>query len=226
MNKKILFYTSILCFACLTACQQLFVQQRENLVRLGVVREIGVDYVRVSGVLLDVADKDGNPLQTFGHCWSASNQAPTLDDLSNNLGKTENFGDFFTTMRDLTIEATYYVRAYAESTEGVEYSDESFEIIPGLVRTTVVFNISSIDAIAEGTISDLANFDTYGHCWAKTVPSIQDTKTTYSSIPIEPFISEITGLEPNSTYYVRSYMIDSNGIPNYGDLIEFQTGSE
>lgn len=226
MNNKILFYTNLLLLLFLTSCQQLFFQERENIIRLGIIKEIGVNYVSVGGVLLDISDKEDSPVQAYGHCWSDTNSEPTLVDLSSDFGQPSRFGEFNTQMQELIPEKSYFIRAYAQSSKGEEYTNEVFTIIPGLARTTSVFNITGTDAIAEGTLSTLVtSVNTYGHCWAKgRNPTISDTRTNFSALPLEPFISEITGLEPNSTYFVRTYMIDNNGIPNYGELIKVETG--
>jgi uncharacterized protein (TIGR02145 family) len=61
-----------------------------------------------------------------------------------------------------------------------------------------------------------------GVCWGTTPnPTIIDSKTS-NGAGIGTFISFLTGLNINSTYYVRAYAINSKG-PGYGNELSFTT---
>ena len=64
-----------------------------------------------------------------------------------------------------------------------------------------------------------------GICWNNTgMPTISDAHTTEGS-GTGRFISTITGLSPNTTYYVRAYATNSMGT-SYGNQIDFTTESQ
>lgn len=61
-----------------------------------------------------------------------------------------------------------------------------------------------------------------GVCWSLFPnPTISDTKTT--DRPVEKmFVSKLTNLQPNKTYYVRAYAVNSEGV-GYGKQVTFNT---
>lgn len=74
-------------------------------------------------------DIDGNidatgglQIISYGHCWSTSPN-PTVSGSKTDLGTTQEIGIFKSTVSDLALNTTYYVRAYARNAEGISYSD-------------------------------------------------------------------------------------------------------
>jgi len=77
-------------------------------------------------------------------------------------------------------------------------------------------------ATSGGGVSD-QNLNGWGVCW-----STSSNPTTANDVTQDwdsPFISSISGLTPNTTYYVRAYAIDYNGVTYYGNQISFTTSS-
>jgi uncharacterized protein (TIGR02145 family) len=95
------------------------------------------------------------------------------------------------------------------------------------ISTRVVTKITSTSAVAGG-INTVENGDTVtarGFCWAWELqePGIGHTKTTEDP-GTGRFISNITGLTGNTTYYLRAYASSNyQGEPIYGNVIEFKT---
>jgi len=90
--------------------------------------------------------------------------------------------------------------------------------------TTSISNITAISSESGGNISDDGGFAVTdrGVCWSiSTNPTINDYKTD-DGTGIGTFTSNITGLNVNTTYYVRAYATNVNGI-NYGDEYSFTT---
>jgi len=92
------------------------------------------------------------------------------------------------------------------------------------VKTSGVLNISSNTASCGG----LVNSEGYGTvtirgvCWSTSEnPTVSNSRTTDGS-GSGTFTSNITGLTPNTTYYVRAYAINSVGTA-YGEEISFTT---
>lgn len=66
----------------------------------------------------------GSQITSYGHCWSI-NQNPTIDDQCTNLGMTDKIGSFKSTIEDLLVNTTYYVRAYATNSQGTAYGEQT-----------------------------------------------------------------------------------------------------
>ncbi|RIJ46829.1 HYR domain-containing protein [Maribellus luteus] len=102
--------------------------------------------------------------------------------------------------------------------------DAVIESIQSDVSTSSVSSITNSSAVCGGNIiSDGGSYITAkGVCWStSTNPSILDSKTEDGS-GIETFVSTITGLSRNTTYYVKAYATNSVGT-GYGDEVSFTT---
>ena len=95
-----------------------------------------------------------------------------------------------------------------------------------IVTTQAATSISYTTATANGNITNLGypNPTQYGHCWSITTnPTVANSKTekgTASSTGA--YTSALTGLNPNTTYYVRSYATNFTGTV-YGTQVSFTT---
>ena len=94
------------------------------------------------------------------------------------------------------------------------------------VYTTSLHSITSSTAICEGEIRDTtAAIKSRGFCWSASSFSPAITDGNLKCTPgIGKFTGQLTGLTPNTFYYVRSFAEDKNGI-NYGESIRFQTSA-
>ncbi|MBW6497766.1 MAG: hypothetical protein K0B09_05225 [Bacteroidales bacterium] len=95
-----------------------------------------------------------------------------------------------------------------------------------VILTTDVTSITQITAISGGNISadGGATITARGVCWNTAEnPTINDNKTTDGQGSGE-FSSNMTGLTPNTTYYVRAYATNSAGT-GYGEAISITTQS-
>lgn len=212
----------------ITACSEVFLQVRENLLRMGEIQEIGLNTASVNGLLLDVGEDFNLKVQAHGHCWGTGSE-PTIGlDSFSDFGSTEVFGEFGTVMTELSPETPYYVRAYVTDAQGTQYSDE-IRFVPGIVRNISVSNISTSRATAEGRLieSFISEVSIVGHCWSTdTRPTINNARTEFGTASIQEgtyFYSDITGLSPNTRYYIRSYAITADGVVVYGEELTFTT---
>ena len=92
------------------------------------------------------------------------------------------------------------------------------------VATTIVSKISQSEATSGGNITNDggAKITARGVCWSKnTNPSTTNSKTI-DGVGKGNYISDITSLEPNTTYYIRAYATNSIGT-SYGNEITFVT---
>jgi hypothetical protein len=109
-------------------------------------------------------------------------------------------------------------------------SDAVFTILPTTTRPTVTTNnissITSTGAVSGGNVvSDGgASVTARGVCWSTTPnPTVSNSKTT-DGTGTGAFTSTITGLSPNTIYYLRAYATNNNGT-SYGAEKSFTTSS-
>ncbi len=151
---------------------------------------------------------------------------PTLSNTILNIGSGT--GSFSGSITGLTPNTTYYVRAYATNSAGTGYGNEvSFQTLPVAVPSLITTDASGITqttVTTGGTISNDggATITERGIVYGtSTNPTTSSTKVTSGS-GTGSFSINITGLTPNTTYYIRSYAINSVGT-GYGNNITFQT---
>jgi uncharacterized protein (TIGR02145 family) len=99
------------------------------------------------------------------------------------------------------------------------------KINPPVLTTSEITAISSNNANSGGNITSDggATIISCGVCWGTvTDPSISDNKTT-DGADVSSFVSNISGLTANTTYYLRAYASNSAGIA-YGNTLTFKTG--
>jgi hypothetical protein len=101
---------------------------------------------------------------------------------------------------------------------------DEIKMVPKL--SVSVTNVQTTTAIGSGKIIDNGGETIFvsGFCWSTIQqPTTANNKTTsgYGSFQ-SSFDSSITGLAPNTTYYLRGYSINSIGT-GYSDEISFTT---
>jgi hypothetical protein len=154
---------------------------------------------------------------------------PSLD---SNWGYSENgsgTGSFTHTMTSLSPNTTYYVRAYAINGEGIIYGqNETFTTLTQYpeVTTNDVTAISFNTAVSGGNvISDNGNsIIIRGVVW-NTIPNptlSNNIGKTENGGGTGPFVSNLSGLVPNTTYYVRAYARNGYAVA-YGSEKVFST---
>lgn len=177
----------------------------------------------------NVTNAGGGTVRVRGVCWSTS-QNPTINNSHTNNGTGT--GSFTSSITGLTANRTYYVRAYATNSAGTAYGAQktfttSSPIYVPTVTTNQVTNITQNSATCGGNVvsNGGATVTARGVCWSNTnsLPTINNSHTTNGS-GTGSFTSSITGLSPETTYYVRAYATNSAGT-GYGDLRTFTTNS-
>ncbi|MFH0867017.1 MAG: T9SS type A sorting domain-containing protein, partial [Bacteroidota bacterium] len=147
----------------------------------------------------------------YGVCWNTTG-TPTTADSNTDEGGTSSTGPFTSGMTGLTTYTIYYVRAYATNASGTAYGNEVTFLtsaVPAVITTDSITAIAYTTATGNGTIVDLGipTPTAYGVCWNTAgTPTLADSYTD-EGVPgsTGAFISLMTGLSQNTTYYVRAY---------------------
>lgn len=94
---------------------------------------------------------------------------------------------------------------------------------PPVVTTLDVTEITKTTAISGGELSEMTSLIvSKGICWStKQNPTTEDIKKTDFSSSTS-FLCSMTGLTPNTKYYIRAYAINPTGT-GYGNQVEFTT---
>ena len=157
-----------------------------------------------------------------GVAWSTSPNPTINDNLTNNGSGASTFQSVLTNLLPGT---SYYYRAYATNTVGTGYGMSFSLTTQGLatLTTTEIMQINSNYAVSGGNITSNggANVIARGVCWGTSPnPTIALTTKTVNGSGNGLFTSNLTGLTPGTTYYVRSYATNAVGTA-YGNEISF-----
>lgn len=175
-----------------------------------------------------VVDDGGTEVTGRGVVWSRQTHPSTEE----NDGMTEDGegpGSFTSVLDGLKPETTYYVRAFAVNSEGTAYGDQvSFvtlaDVKPPTVLTNPVTNITHNSAIAGGNVTESggASVSERGVVYATSAgPALDDHVVTVRR-GTGTFIAPLTGLQPQTSYYLRAYATNAAGT-SYGEEVVFTT---
>lgn len=175
----------------------------------------------------DITDDGGAEVSLRGVCWSTTPN-PTTDDSKTTDGS--GIGSFTSSVTGLTINSTYYLRAYATNSVGTSYGNQqSFNTLTytfPTITTTPVTNISFTSATFGGDITydGGSPVTDRGVCWSTSPnPTIADDKTS-NSTGTGIYTSDVSGLTKSTKYYVRAYATNIAGTI-YGNEVSFTTPS-
>ena len=175
----------------------------------------------------NVTSDGGVGVTARGICWDTST-APTTA-LTTKTSDGTGTGTFVSSLTGLTVGTVYYVRAYATNSVGTTYGNEVNFTQPGAglptVSTTPITNIypSTATSGANVTGDGGSPVTAAGICWSTTTgPDITLPTSTYAGAGIGSFLSNLFGLLPSTTYYVRAYATNANGT-SYGAELSFMT---
>lgn len=171
----------------------------------------------------NVTANGGVAITSRGVCYSKTSN-PTISDLLVNGGTGT--GPFTCSLTGLDENTTYYVRAYATNSVGTAYGiQKSLKTNGGpTVTTGSVSSITSHSAICSGNVTadGGSSVTSRGICWSTAPnPTINSSSVTNGS-GLGSFSCEMTNLQNNTTYYVRAWARNTNGI-SYGAERTFKT---
>lgn len=175
----------------------------------------------------NVISDGGATVTERGVCWSINNN-PTIGDA--HVGSGSGTGTFTVSMTGLEPGTKYYVRAYAINSQGVGYGHEkqlATEANLPTVVTKEVSNLTQTTAQAGGVVTGDggAAVTERGVCWSTSHNPVVGDSHASEGGGMGSFAIGLTGLVPNTTYYVRAYAKNSVGI-SYGDEVGFTTSQD
>ncbi|MEI7732036.1 MAG: LamG-like jellyroll fold domain-containing protein, partial [Verrucomicrobiota bacterium] len=172
----------------------------------------------------NVTNEGWTAVTARGVCWN-TNGAPTIADAHSTDGGGS--GAFTSQLANLLPLTTYYVRAYASNNAGVAYGAAQTITTPTAlpaVITVLVTNVTHNSAQGGGSVTNEGAYPVTvrGVCWnTNGNPTLADARTT-DGTGLGAFTSQLTGLLPLQTYYVRAYASNNAGA-SYGAVQSFTT---
>jgi uncharacterized protein (TIGR02145 family) len=172
----------------------------------------------------NVIDEGAYPVTARGVCWSTA-QNPTLSDSHTVDGSGS--GVFVSQIIGLTPLTNYYVRAYATNQAGTIYGSQvSFTTLDPhpVVSTASITNITVSTATGGGNVTDEGMYPVTerGVCWSTNQNPMLNDPHTVDGSGLGMFVSQLTGLNPGTLYYVRAYATNQAGTA-YGNQVDFYT---
>jgi len=174
-------------------------------------------------------------LSKYGVCYSKEASIPTVNNNTKSISYQsdfqfydDNFRAYKVTLTKLEAATTYYWRAFIQKDYIVVYGDvQSFTTLSKLpkVSTSNVTNITSTSATLSGYIQDIGDpaYTSKGICYSISEnPTTSNSKVEVPGSGSGSFSGTASSLSPNTTYYIRAYIINSGGIA-YGDQRSFTT---
>lgn len=205
--------------------------------------DVATDEVTGRGNVLDVGADNATER---GFVWSTENHgnpgnvSPNASDYSDSVNETGSFGSgsFTLLITGLDSNTTYFYRSYARNSEGYAYGPEiEFETDNefSTVTTASPFGISTRQATGSGSVTNDKGLDVIerGFVWG-TVSRGDPGDTPPGSTDYDDLVNQtgtygegsfyldMTGLDPDTTYYYRAYARNSEGY-SYGNQVSFKT---
>ena len=187
-------------------------------------------------------DTGGDLISKKGIVLSTTNGLPTIaddylnydtyGDLFSIRGDYAEYDDiYFYSIGNLQPNTTYYIRTYAENEIGIAYSNLLTFTTPSTQPTTISLSKPTITDIKASTFTVQSNIQAAnnsipteifasGYVVSKSPnPTISNSKKYSTTLGYDSYINE---LDPNTTYYVKSFLTNSNGTA-YSEEATFTT---
>jgi uncharacterized protein (TIGR02145 family) len=196
------------------------------------VTDFMINEVVINGNTVKITGKisslSGTNNTEYGVCY-ATQSNPTLNDKVKMLGVPK-VGSFTAEITGLTLNQTYYFKAFIKEGSSYLYDDVRSAFIAPMapaVTTAAVTSISASGVSCGGNVTadGGATVIARGVCWSTSAnPTVDLTTRTTDGTGTGEFTSAVTGLTQGTTYHVRAYATNSVGT-SYGADITFSTGS-
>lgn len=174
-----------------------------------------------------IKDDGGEDITSKGVCWSVS-ENPTIANSKTTDGKGN--AAYTSKMTGLLAGVTYHVRAYATNGMGTAYGEDitfTTSVTLPVISTNPVSLIETTTAACGGDVTSDGGsaIIAKGVCWSTSPNPTVDGAKTSNGQGTGIYSSSMSGLMPNTTYYVRAYATNAVGTV-YGGEISFKTIAE
>ena len=160
-----------------------------------------------------------------GVCYSTTSN-PTYS--NSKVQRGYGLGVYSCELFNLSENTTYYVRAYAKNAEGIGYSEEvSFTtMVPEVPQISIVnpkeYSVTTATIDCEVTFDGGLEVTERGVCYSTTSNPTYSNDIVKSGSGLGVYSCELSNLSENTTYYVRAYAKNAEGI-GYSREISFTT---
>ncbi|MCR5071050.1 MAG: carboxypeptidase regulatory-like domain-containing protein [Bacteroidales bacterium] len=199
-------------------------------IKLPTLDDVTVSQIKTDGAAFysKVANDGGSTIEECGFCWGIY---PEPDIADNVLKCDPKSKEMSKVLSSLEPGSKYYVRAFAKNSLGIAYSNDcSFTTlaltVPEMDATTVK-NVGRTKAKASSAVLSDGNAEVthLGFCYSEqSWPTVEDN-VVYGTLDGAGFKAEIVNLKEKTTYYIRSFAINSVGA-GYGEVVSFTTTDE
>lgn len=167
-----------------------------------------------------VTNDGGQTITGCGFCYSTSHN-PTIND--DKIICT--FSNFSGIISNLSAATKYYVRAYATNSVGTAYSSEvvvtTLAAPPTVkIENFIVNTISSVTCTGNIVSSGSTQIAECGFCWSTSQNPTINNNHSQGVVTSNSFNASLTGLNPNTIYYVKAYAQNSAGISYSSNSLE------
>ena len=183
------------------------------------ISELSFNSARSGGIIIS---DGGSTILNAGVCWDT---APNPVMTGSKSSVTPGTSEFSADVAGLRSNTTYYIRAYATNDLGTAYGEEIKFMTPKRVPLVITASVTDTELFSAVCSFSLTSdggsrIKEYGICWSTSPdPTTSDLK---SSKPFTRGKFRMTDLKPGTTYFVRSYAINSEGT-GYGKTLSFTT---
>ena len=228
LKRKVFLLISALLLVVLSCKEKPNIEITGNKIEIGQTTIDNLAY-RDAKISTTVTSLGGNNISNHGHCWGIAPN-PTITDSKSIKGILSQAGSFSSDLNDLTPNTTYYIRAYLTYQGGTIYGSQmtlsTKQTGKPTVTTKEITDITSYTATSGGEVTQDSGLTVTqrGIVWSTSQNPTTTTnlgKTTDGS-GTGSYISELTGLVLNTTYYIRAYATNEKGT-SYGEQKQFTT---
>ena len=190
---------------------------------LGAVSVEGVSSTSIiaSGYVLT---DGGSQITARGICCSTSKNPTTASERTVEDGL---LGSFSSTLTHLLPNTLYNIRAYATNKEGTGYGQEtSYATGQSIINisTNGIYSVTPTSAVISANITadEGTRITKRGVCWGTLPNPTIDNQKTVDGSGVGSFEGNLSGLIPQTKYFVRLYIESTAGI-QYSDEFSFKT---
>lgn len=176
---------------------------------------------------INCSNAGGSTITQQGVCYGTA-PSPTTAGLKVITGS--GVGHFSAAIAGLSPGITYYVRAFSTNASGTAYGPQhtfsTLPLSPPTLTTNPILGITTTTATSGGNITNIgcSSITARGICWSRFGTPTKDSTNTTSGTGMGIYNSNMTGLLPATTYYVRAFATNASGTA-YGSTITFTTDS-